>query len=117
MRLVLAAALALTAGLPAAAAEDGRALFNAQCKSCHTINGVSGVAGPSLKGIAGRKIASTPGYVYSSGLKAKAGTWTDANLEAYLTAPVTFAPGNRMFARVAQPEARKAIIGYLKTLH
>lgn len=116
MRLVLAAALALTVSLPAAA-QDGQALFNAQCKSCHTINGVSGVAGPTLKGVFGRRIASAPGYTYSNGLKAKAGTWTDANLDAYLTAPVTFAPGNRMFARVAQPEARKAIIGYLKTLH
>ena len=117
MRLALAAALILASALPAAAAEDGQALFNAQCKSCHTINGVSGVAGPSLKGVAGRKIASTPGYVYSSGLKAKTGTWTEANLDAYLAAPVIFAPGNRMFARVAQPAARKAIIGYLKTLH
>lgn len=116
MRLALAAALALTVALPAGA-QDGRALFKAQCSACHTINGVSDVAGPSLKGVAGRKIASAPGYTYSSGLKAKTGTWTDANLDAYLTAPVIFAPGNRMFARVAQPEARKAIIGYLKTLH
>ena len=29
----------------------------------------------------------------------------------------TFAPGTRMFARVAQPQARAAIIGYLKTLN
>lgn len=116
MRLVLAAALTLIVALPAGA-EDGRALFKAQCGRCHTTNGVSGVAGPSLKGVAGRKIAAAPGYVYSSGLKARTGTWTDANLDAYLTAPVIFAPGNRMFARVAQPEARKAIISYLKTLH
>ena len=116
MRMILAAALAVMAASPAAA-QDGQALFNAQCKSCHTVTGVSSPSGPSLKGVAGRKIASAPGFAYSAGLKGKAGTWTDANLEAYLTAPVTFAPGNRMFARVAQPEARKAIIGYLKTLH
>ncbi|MBI5940989.1 MAG: c-type cytochrome [Caulobacterales bacterium] len=116
MRLVLAAALALTTALPATA-QDGQALYNAQCKSCHTITGVSGAGGPSLKGVFGRKIASAPGFAFSSGLKGKAGTWSDASLEAYLAAPVTFAPGTRMFARVAQPEARKAIIGYLKTLH
>lgn len=116
MRLVLAAALALTAALPAAA-QDGQALFNAQCKNCHTITGVSSPAGPSLKGVGGRKIAGAPGFAYSTGLKAKTGTWTDANLDAYLAAPPTFAPGTRMFARVAQPAARKAIIGYLKTLH
>lgn len=116
MRLVLALALAVTAALPAAA-QDGQALFNTQCKSCHTITGVSGVGGPGLKGVVGRKIASAPGFAYSAGLKGKAGTWTDASLDAYLTAPVTFAPGTRMFARVAQPAARKAIIDYLKTLH
>ena len=116
MRLVLAAALALTAALPATA-QDGQALFNAQCKSCHTINGVSSPGGPTVKGISGRKIAGAPGFAYSTGLKGKAGTWTDANLDAYLAAPSTFAPGTRMFARVAQPQARAAIIGYLKTLH
>lgn len=118
MRLVLAAALTLATALRAgAAAPDGQALYNAQCKSCHTVTGVSTPGGPSLKGVAGRKIAAAPGYVYSSGLKSKTGAWTDANLDAYLTAPVTFAPGTRMFARVAQPAARAAIIGYLKTLN
>ena len=116
MRLVFAAALTLTAGFPAAA-QDGQALYNAQCKTCHTITGVSSPAGPSLKGIAGRKIAAAPGFAFSSGLKAKGGTWTDASLDAYLAAPSTFAPGTRMFARVAQPQARAAIIGYLKSLN
>ena len=116
MRLVLAAALALTAALPAAA-QDGQALFNAQCKSCHTITGVSSPGGPTLKGVAGRKIASAPGFTYSAGLKGKAGNWTDANLDAFLTNPSAYAPGTRMFPRVAQPAARASIIGYLKTLH
>ena len=99
-----------------AAAQDGQAMFNAQCKSCHTVTGATG-SGPTLKGVAGRKIASAPGFAYSAGLKGKAGTWTDANLDAFLTNPSGFAPGTRMFARVAQPAARTAIIGYLKTLH
>ena len=117
MRLVLAAALLLASALPAAAAVDGQALFNAQCKSCHTVTGVSSPAGPSLKGVAGRKIAAAPGFTYSSGLKGKGGTWTDASLDAYLASPSVFAPGTRMFARVAQPAARTAIIGYLKTVN
>jgi len=116
MRLALAAALVLATALPAAA-QDGQALFNAHCKSCHTVTGTSGPAGPTVKGVAGRKIASAPGFTYSAGLKAKTGTWTDANLDAYLANPSAFAPGGRMFARVAQPGARAAIIGYLKTLH
>lgn len=115
MRLVLAAALLLAAAAPAGA-QDGQALFNAQCKSCHTVTGVNSPAGPTLKGIAGRKIAAAPGYNFSTGLKAKTGTWTDASLDAYLANPSGFAPGGKMFARVAQPAARTAIIGYLKTL-
>lgn len=117
MRLAIAAALVLASALPAVAAEDGQALYNAQCKSCHTITGVSGPSGPTLKGVAGRKVASAAGFAYSSGLKARGGTWTDASLDAYLAGPSTFAPGTRMFARVAQPAARTAIIGYLKTLN
>ena len=120
MRLVLAAALALTATLPVSAparAQDGQALFNAQCKSCHTVTGINSPAGPTLKGVSGRKIATAPGYNFSAGLKAKTGTWTDVSLDAYLANPGGFALGGKMFARVAQPAARTAIIGYLKTLH
>lgn len=116
MRIALAAALVLASALPAAA-EDGQALFNAQCRSCHTLTGINGPAGPSLKGVAGRKIAGAPGFAYSAGLKARTGTWTDANLDAYLANPAGFAPGTRMFARVAQPAARSAVIQYLKSQH
>jgi cytochrome c len=116
MRLALAATLVLATALPAAA-EDGQALFNAQCKTCHTLTGINGPTGPSLKGVAGRRIAGSPGFAYSAGLKAKTGPWTDASLDAYLANPAGFAPGTRMFARVAQPAARSAIIAYLKTQH
>lgn len=116
MRLILAAALALSSLAAPALAQDGATLFNAQCKSCHTVTGTSSPAGPTLKGVAGRKAASAPGFAYSAGLKAKGGTWTDANLDAYLANPSGYAPGTRMFNRVANPQARAAIIAYLKTL-
>ena len=94
MRLVLIAALTAPLALAAlpAAARDGAALFNAQCKSCHSVTAASGPAGPSLKGVVGRKIAGAPGYAYSTGLKAKTGTWGDANLDAFLANPAAFAP-------------------------
>jgi cytochrome c len=118
MRLVPVAAVALAVALPASApawAQDGQALYNIQCKTCHTLTGTSGPMGPTLKGVAGRDIAGAPGFAFSAGLKARPGTWTDASLDAYLANPAGFAPGTRMFARVAQPEARAAIIRYLKT--
>jgi len=98
-----------------AQAPNGAALYNAQCKSCHAVTGKSGPAGPSLKGVAGRKVASLGDYKYSKALTAKGGTWTDGALDAYLANPAGFAPGGKMFNKVADPKARTAIITYLKT--
>lgn len=115
MRLIIAATLTLTCIALPAAAQDGAALYNIQCKTCHSLTGASTPAGPTLKGVAGRKLASAQGYSYSPGLTKKGGTWTDAALDAYLTNPTGYAPGTRMFNRVGSPQARTAIITYLKT--
>jgi len=114
MRLTLAVALALTGAAPALA-QDGAALYAAQCKACHSLTAANSPAGPSLKGVAGRKLATAPGYAFSAGLKARGGTWTDAALDAYLANPAGYAPGTKMFNRVPQPAARTALIAYLKT--
>ena len=105
-----AALVSLTAA-PALAA-DGAQLFNLQCKMCHG----GSVMGPALNGVAGGAIAAKPGFAYSPGLKNKGGTWTDANLDAYLKAPAQFAPGTKMLISVPSDENRAAIIDYLKTL-
>lgn len=111
IRIVLAAAaLSLAAG-PVLAA-DGEALFNMQCKMCHG----GSPMGPPLAGVAGSKIASKPDYAYSPALKAKTDVWTDANLDAFLKGPSTFAPGTKMMISVPSDENRAAIVGYLKTL-
>ncbi|MDB5417315.1 MAG: cytochrome c family protein [Phenylobacterium sp.] len=107
-----AAALSLAAG--PALAQDGAALFNMQCKMCHQAASTS--LAPALTGVAGAKIAARPDFTYSPALKAKEGTWTDANLDAFLTAPMTFAPGTRMPVSVPADDARAAIIAYLHTL-
>lgn len=110
-RLAAAAFLfTLAAGAPAMAA-DGAQLFNMQCKMCHA----GGPMGPSLAGVAGGPVASKA-FAYSAGLKAKGGTWTDANLDAFLKAPSAYAPGTKMMISVPSAENRAAIIGYLKTL-
>jgi cytochrome c len=113
-RLLLAAALALGLSAPAAQAADGARTFQLQCKTCHGAK--STAMGPALNGVAGAKIAGRADFNYSAGLKAKAGTWTDANLEAYLAAPAKFAPGTRMLVAVANPADRAAVAAYLKTL-
>lgn len=117
MRVLVAmfgAATALAGTQAAAQAPDGARQFASQCKICH--GATSTPAGPTLKGVVGAKVASRPGYKYSAGLIAKGGAWSDAALDAYLTAPTAFAPGSRMMVRVADPAQRKALIAHLKTL-
>jgi cytochrome c len=111
------AIFALVIGLTAtpALAADGAQLFNVQCKTCH--QAATTPLAPTLAGVAGAKIASKPGFNYSPALKAKSSmAWTDANLDAYLANPPCFAPGTRMMVKVAKPEDRQALIGYMKTL-
>jgi len=107
------ASLALALGLTAAPAlaADGAQLFNMQCKMCHG----GSVMGPSLTGVAGGKIGAGA-FAYSAALRAKEGTWTDANLDAYLKQPSAFAPGTKMLINVPNDENRAALVSYLKTL-
>jgi cytochrome c len=109
-RVVPLAAVLTLAAAPALAA-DGAQLFNMQCKMCHG----GSVMGPSLAGVAGGKIGGGA-FAYSPALKAKGGTWTDANLDTYLKQPAAFAPGTKMLINVPNDENRAAIIAYLKTL-
>ncbi len=114
MRLPALAFAFVTLSATPVLAADGAKTFLLQCKSCHAAK--SSLMGPALTGVAGAKIAGRADFAYSAGLKAKAGTWSDANLEAYLAAPTKFAPGSRMPQGVANPADRVAVIGYLKTL-
>ena len=44
-------------------------------------------------------------------------TWDDKTLDTYLSNPMKVVPGTKMtYAGLADPEQRKAIIAYLKTL-
>jgi len=112
MRLVLSLMFVLVAG-PALAAPAGADAFNDACADCHSADATA----PSLKGVVGRKIASLADFQYSDALKAKSGgSWTEANLNAFLADPKTFAPGTTMFGGAPDATQRQAIIDYLKTM-
>lgn len=111
--LGLAAAPSLALAQTPASSVGGR-LFSTQCAACHGEK--STLAGPTLKGVAGAPIAGRSDYAYSAGLKAKGGTWTDANLNAYLAKPLAFAPGTRMVVSVPDANSRAALVTYMKTL-
>jgi cytochrome c len=102
-------------------AEKGKEVFK-KCGLCHQIGpDAKTLIGPPLTGVVRRKAASLPDFTYSPGLKKLADsglTWTDANLDKYLTDPKAMVPDSPMgLAFPGLPDAadRADVIAYLKT--
>jgi cytochrome c len=91
----------------------GATQFKSVCAFCH-----DGNSAPSLAGVVGRKIAATGYPSHSDALRTKGETetWTEANLDTFLAAPDSFAPGTLMTVNVPAAADRQAIIAYLKSL-
>ena len=103
--------------LPAAGKPDGAKLFKTQCATCHTLAASEPKRqGPTLEKVVGRKAASVADFHYSAGLAKADWTWDESHLDAWLTNPQAVAPGSIMLYKQAKPEARAAIIAYLKDL-
>ena len=96
----------------------GKAIFQKQCATCHTIDkGGPNKVGPNQWDIVGRKKASHEGFSYSSALQAKGGEWTYEDLDTFLTNPKGWVPGTKMsFAGIADPQQRANVIAYLRSL-
>jgi len=103
--------------LATASAEHGAQIAK-QCQICHNLQkGQGSKVGPDLYGIVGRPRASEPGFNYSAAMKAKGGTWTIDDLNAFLTKPSAFIPGTAMtFAGLPREAQRADLIAYLNTL-
>lgn len=115
---LMIAALAALAAAPAAAqdAKAGEKAF-AQCRACHSVVAGQNRVGPSLAGVVGRQAGTYAKYNYSAAMKAKAVTWTEANLDAYLTRPAAYVKGTKMaFPGITDAKRRRDVIAYLKTL-
>ena len=112
MRACIAALILALLATPALA--GGQELFEAQCASCHTLDGHSTASGPSLNGVVWRKIASLRDFRYSAGLRGQVGSWSPDRLNAYLRNTQAFAPGTDMFWDIADPATRKAIVQFLE---
>jgi cytochrome c len=114
LKLPLAACLAVFSW-PAVAAGDadaGRALYQALCTACHSLdyNGV----GPAHRGIFGRVAAQAPGFAYSDALKTSPKVWNEDSLDRWLVDPEKFAPGQRMGVNVPDAKDRSDLIAFLK---
>ena len=112
-----AASAQINSLLATASAERGAQVAK-QCQACHNFEeGQGPKVGPDLYGVVGRKIASVPGFNYTSALKSKNGTWDFNALNAWLTKPTAYAPGTAMtFAGLTNDKQRADVIAYLDTL-
>lgn len=112
MRPLLLAALLLAP--PALAREDGRALFEQRCASCHAVvAGAAPTAGPNLRGVVGRRVGGDPGFDYSPVLE-QAGrncdTWDFERLVRFLEDPEEMYPGLWMGGNGLRAEAERGAV-------
>jgi len=105
--------------LASANVENGKALFQKLCFTCHTIDkGAPNKVGPNQWDLVGRKKASEEGFSYSSGLKAMTGEWTYEDINHMIFKPQSFVKGTKMaFAGLPKEQDRADIIAYLRTMN
>jgi cytochrome c len=105
--------------LAAANPQNGQAIAQRQCASCHSFNegGRNGV-GPNLWNIVGAPHAHAAGFNYSAaiaGMKDK--PWDYEELNKFIAGPRAYAPGTRMaFNGIASAAQRADLIAYLRSL-
>ncbi|WP_417461891.1 c-type cytochrome [Kordiimonas sp.] len=97
-------------------AEKGKRIFN-RCKACHNLTAAErSRMGPNLDGLFGRGAGSKEDYKYSKALAEADFVWTEEKLDAWLSAPKTFLPGNKMaFAGLRKEQDRMDLMAYLRT--
>ena len=101
--------------LAAYAGDPGAQVFRA-CVACHALSPDEGnKAGPSLVGIFGRKIATLPGYGFSSALKQLDIVWTPETVaKLFEIGPMAYTPGTKMpEQKIGSPEDRQALVDFL----
>ena len=86
-----------------------------QCRACHGLEaGSVNMLGPTLHGFFGKKAGTVDGFIYSDPLANAGFVWTPRALDAWLSQPAIFLPGNRMaFAGLSKLDDRRAVIAYL----
>jgi cytochrome c len=84
------------------------------CTDCHSLDDNS--VGPKHRNVFGSKAGAVSDYHYSEALKSSGIVWSEDTLDKWLTDSQVLVPGNKMFFRVPDAQARADIIAYLKTL-
>jgi cytochrome c len=104
----------ITPLLAAANPQNGQALAQRLCASCHSFN----EGGPNLHAIVGAPHAHAEGFNYSAAMRAKSSEpWTYEALNAFLLRPAGAIQGTRMaFAGINNTGQRADVIAYLRSI-
>jgi cytochrome c2 len=88
------------------------------CVVCHSIEEDGPLrSAPPLHGIVGAAKARSAWFGYSPALARAGGTWTEEELDDYLTDPDAFLPGtSKTLIGIADEQQRAEVIGYLASL-
>lgn len=86
------------------------------CTQCHSYTPEPGRAAPHLVGVYNRRVASTEFPMYSAGLRALGGRWTEDRLTGFLANTQGVAPGSSMPQQNLQPETALDVVQVLKSL-
>ncbi|HEV2955130.1 MAG TPA: c-type cytochrome, partial [Xanthobacteraceae bacterium] len=96
--------------------DPGAQVFRA-CVACHTLKPDEGDrAGPTLSGLFGRRIATLPGYRFSTALRSLDIVWTPETVSRlFELGPATFTPGTKMpEQKITSAEDRLALVKFLE---
>jgi cytochrome c len=115
---------AFLATVPALAAEpvtsdaaqvaEGEALYEALCAACHAPD--ANRIGPAHREVFGSRAGSVDGFSYTPALQSLDVVWDEETLDRWLAAPAAMAPGTSMGVSVPDPDRRRALIAYLRSL-
>ena len=107
-------AVAQSAPVSVGSAVKGKALYDARCSACHSVDAHR--VGPMHLGVVGRKAGSAVGYNYSEALRKSKIVWSRDTLLAWLSDPETLIPGQRMGYSMDNAQDREDVVAYLATL-
>lgn len=89
------------------------------CSGCHNLTKQkkTGMIGPPLWNVVGRKKAGAKGYDYSKAFRSLKGRWSYEALNRYLKNVQAYAPGTKMaFPGVSNDAQRANVIAFLRSL-
>ncbi len=97
--------------------EAGAALFDTDCRRCHSTDADKDSYGPLLEGVIGRAVGTLQGYTYSAALKNAGFVWTEAALKAWMADNTALVPGTKMrHVGITDPIEAEFILTYLRSV-